>query len=162
MYVGPQSTTGLGELGALPIVPVVGAISSLFGGNPKDPGRLATNQQHFTAYTAGCNPSDLNFLKGMSGKFGVVKDSQYCVNGCSGWATSKAKDDAYKKYQAASSGGYCKASSASPPVAPAAGIPVVAGQAPGIQAANILGMNAPALAISAAALIGIFAIMRSR
>jgi hypothetical protein len=157
MYVGAQSTTGLG---VLPLAPVVGIISSIFGGNSKDPGRLRTNAERYAEYTQSCNVSALNFLKGMSKRYGVVKDSQYCGGeGCTGWATTKARDDAYKKYQAASSGSYCKAGAAAAPgtiVAPNAGIPMGSG----VQAANILGMNAPALAISAAAVIGIILLSR--
>lgn len=90
------------------VLPAIGgaisAVSSLFGGgpNPKDPGRLATNAQHYSEAIAG-DASALNFLKGMSGRFGTVRDNNLCsgTSGCNGWATSVAKDDAFKKYNQA-------------------------------------------------------------
>lgn len=86
---------------ALPAIGgAISAIGSLFGGNDKDAGRLNTNAQHYAEAVAG-NESALNFLKGMSGRFGTIKDNNLCVNGCSGWATSKAKDDAFSKYNQA-------------------------------------------------------------
>jgi hypothetical protein len=85
---------------ALPAIGgAISAIGSLFGGSDNT-GRLRTNADHYAEAVAG-DESALNFLKGMSGRFGTVKDNNLCINGCSGWATSVAKDDAYAKYNQA-------------------------------------------------------------
>lgn len=78
---------------------VVSAISSIFGGNDKDPGRLATNQQAYNLAVSGNtdpfngHPSPLQFLLDMSGHGDPGM----------GWATSTAKNDAWNKYNSAKS-----------------------------------------------------------
>jgi hypothetical protein len=139
------------------VLPAIGgaisAISSIFGGgNPKDAGRLNTNAQHYAEAVAG-NESALNFLKGMSGRFGTVTDSDLCVNGCKGWATSVAKDDAFKKYNQALS--VLKTKPASTVTPAASGISFTGGPV-------IAGLSTGPLVIAGLAGLAIFALSRRR
>lgn len=95
--------------GAIPGI-VTGGISlvgSLLGGNKKDPGRLAANAKYDNECRAGVQDA-CTALKHMSGRYGLTNEGRYCnEGGCSGWATGKAKDDAYSRWQSieASRGG---------------------------------------------------------
>lgn len=95
-YADSYYGTGMG----LPI-PAIGsaisAIGSLFGGNSKDPGRLAKNQQWYSECSSG-NADACCALQHMTGRFGLAKCGVY--GDASGWATSKAKDDAFRLYNA--------------------------------------------------------------
>lgn len=105
-YYDYSSHSGIGENDpyadyGIGIAPIVGTALSLthniFAPN-KDDGRLKTNQEAYTQAVAGNtgafegHASPLQFLLDMSGR----------GPSGGGWATSKAKDDAYAKYQAAS------------------------------------------------------------
>jgi hypothetical protein len=121
---------------ALPAVgSVISGISSIFGGaHPADKDRLAKNALHYADAVNG-DESALNFLKGMSGRFGTVTDSDLCRNGCSGWATQGPKNDAYTKYQAALAVLKTKPASTVTPAASGisfgGGMPVIAGMSTG-------------------------------
>lgn len=95
------------QLGFLPVAGAVTAVKTsipiiggLFGGNSKDPGRLAANAKYDSECRSGIQDACIA-LKHMSGRFGLTKEGVYCnEGGCGGWATSKAKDDAYNRWNA--------------------------------------------------------------
>lgn len=113
--------SGMG-LALAPVAGAVQVISGLFGGNSKDPGRLAANASAFSDAQAG-DPSAVTYLKARSGRYGTIPitppwhgdpDSPL-----GGWATSKAKDDAFTKYNAvAQSTPYVETTSVGGTVAP--------------------------------------------
>ena len=86
------------------------SIVGIFESHPDDPQRLADNARAVSLATSG-NRGGLEFLKGRSGKFGVVVLTQALSgmsskspsvnvgNRVSGWATEKARNDAYNKAQ---------------------------------------------------------------
>lgn len=106
-----RESPGLGlAVAAIPVAAkaaggIIGAVSSIFGGNPKDKGRLEANARYYAEASAPyCDPDATMALRGMSGRYGLLKGGKYCAGeGCGGWATAKAKDDANVKYNAASS-----------------------------------------------------------
>lgn len=133
---------------ALPLVgSAISSIGKLFGGSDNT-GRFNTNSQHYAEAIAG-NESALNFLKGMSGRFGTVRDNDLCINGCAGWATQAAKDDAYSKYNQAVAMLAKKPASTVTPAASGVsftGGPVVAGLSTGpLLLAGLAGVAAIAL-----------------
>lgn len=111
-YMNGYDRERLGFLPVIPLattvaskVPVVGGIISGIGGlfsDSKDPGRLASNANAFADASNG-DPSALTYLKARSGRFGTIAITPPWrgdpVSPLGGWATSKAKDDAYSRYQ---------------------------------------------------------------
>lgn len=87
-------------------IPAIGSaistIGSLFSGNSKDPGRLQANANAYGDAVAG-DPSAVTYLKARSGRFGTIPISPVWHGDpdspLGGWATDKAKNDAYAKYQ---------------------------------------------------------------
>lgn len=109
-------------------IPIIGGLFT----DSKDPERLAKNANYDSLCRSG-NQDACVALKYMSGRFGLTKEGQFCnVGGCSGWATQKAKDDAYSRWQAisqpssvSSGGGYSPT-----PITAASVIPSVGGMSP--------------------------------
>ena len=75
----------------------VSIATDIFNGNDKDPERLNRNATWYTQAVAG-DAVALCLLKHMSRRFGAGTCGG---DSASGWATQKAADDAYSKYNAA-------------------------------------------------------------
>lgn len=163
--------TGMGL--ALPAVaavakPVTGVISSIgnvvssiFGGNSKDKGRLEANARWFNECASG-NQDACCAVKHMSGRFGLATCG---VNGqASGWATSKAKDDAFAKYNTLlQAGAYATPASAASPTTSSA-YPVTTQSStlvPGVPA-TIGGMSTGPLMVAGIAALGLVLAMSNR
>lgn len=81
-----------------PVSTIFSAVSSIFGGgNAKDAERIAKNTNWFNECSSG-DADACCALKYMSGRFGAAKCGRY--GDAAGFATSKAKDDAFAKYNA--------------------------------------------------------------
>jgi hypothetical protein len=81
-------------------IPGIGVDSSIVTGlfkRSKDPGRLSSNAKAYAQALNG-DTGALNYLKGRSGRFGLVATTYGDSSPIGGWATSVAKDDAFKKY----------------------------------------------------------------
>lgn len=75
-------------------IPIIGGLFS----NSKDPGRLAANAKYDQECRSGIQDACIA-LKHMSGRFGLTNEGIYCnQGGCGGWATAKAKDDAFSRW----------------------------------------------------------------
>lgn len=155
MYATTYDETLYGDGMGLAIPAVAGAISAiggLFGGNSKDPGRLATNAAAYGDAQAG-DASAVTFLKARSGRYGTIPISPPWhgdpASPLGGWATSKAKDDAFAKYNAVSqSVPYVQTTSAGATVAlPTAAKPIAAAVG-GIPTSTLLVAGAAVLALA--------------
>lgn len=152
MYATAEETypgNGMG-LAIAAVAPVISGISSLFGGNSKDPGRLASNASAYADAQAG-DPSAVTYLKARSGRFGTIPISPVWhgdpASPLGGWATSKAKDDAFTKYNAVTTAvPYVQTTSAGASI-PSPVLPVAAS-----------GVSIPPLLIAGAAALAIFAL----
>lgn len=84
-------------LGALPLAPVVGVFSSLFGGNPKDANRIATNTRAYNQAVSGQDGPFEGFASGLE----FLRVHSVAGDADGGWATAAATKDAMQKYQKA-------------------------------------------------------------
>ncbi len=160
--------------GSIPVVGgVISAIGGLLGGNSKDPGRLASNND---AYNQALN-SPLTLFKdqGVQPTAFLLMKSPTAQGGQGGWATDKAKNDAWTKFSSAKTTltgrGYkfVPDGSVTAPVtttgyqtasygASAGGVPT----APDISSGLVKGMSGGALAVAGIAAFGIYYLMNNR
>lgn len=99
------SAAGTVQSVANPLNILTGAVSSLFGSNPKDAGRLRSNSEAYSDAVVG-DRSALTYLKARSLQTGTIPVEPPWhgdpISPAGGWATNTAKADAAAKYQQAS------------------------------------------------------------
>lgn len=141
------SEDGLGL--ALPAVGgAISAISSVFGGNSKDPNRIATNTR---AYNQAVSGNDGPF-EGASSALEFLRIHAVMNDADGGWATQAATSDAATKYNRALA--VINGQSGAP-----AGTPV---QGAGILHSPVVaGMSVPPLVLAGAAAFGIYMLTKS-
>lgn len=130
-------------------LPAIGAVlSSVFGGNPKDANRIATNT---AAYNQAVSGNDGAF-QGYASALEFLRVHAVAGDADGGWATAAATNDANVKYQRALAAINAQRGAST-------GTPVQSG---GITAATVGGLSVPPLVLAGAAAVGIFMLSKNR
>lgn len=144
MY-GEDRTLGI----ALPVAGAVSLVGGLFGGDSKDPNRIATNSR---AYTQAISGNDGPF-EGFSSALEFLRVHSVMGDADGGWATKAATDDAMKKYQQALSVINSQRGAT-------AGAPVASGGVTHLPSS--LGGAMPGLLLAGAAVVGVAVLLKNR
>lgn len=148
-YASTYYGTGMGI--ALPAIGgAISAIGGIFGGDSKDPNRIATNTRAYNL--AVSNPSAIFEDSGVTGLEFLRMHSQVAQGGSPGWATAAAANDAKAKYTKAQSVLAATGGTGTAYASPSAS---------SVLGANAAGLSVPPLLLAGAAAIGIAMLMKS-
>lgn len=162
---------------ALPaIAGAISGISSIFGGGSKDPGRLASNVDAYNQ--ALSSPLTLFKDQGVQPTAFLLMKSPTAQGGQGGWATDKAKNDAWTKFSSAKTtltgrgyrfvadGSVTAPTSTTPYLQTTSAGGTVGGAlvptAPDLSSKLVAGMSGGALAVAGIAALGIYYLINNR